>query len=239
MGGKGKVLLVEDETKIARVLELELRHEGYDVTLAKTGPDGLEQARLAVWDIVLLDIMLPGMTGLDVLKQLRQSGVKVPVILLTARDAVHDKVAGLDLGANDYVTKPFAIEELMARIRGLIRTFRAQPAGVEEDKMLRVDDLELNEKSRAVKRGGQTIDLTPREYELLHFFMKHPGAVLSREQILSDVWGYDFAGDTNLVDVYVRYLRQKIDEGFKLKLLQTSRGVGYYLKDAAAEEKPL
>lgn len=233
----GKVLLIEDEHKIARVLQLELRHEGYEVTLAKTGPEGLKLALAEVWDVILLNIMLPGISGLKVLEQIREANKAVPVILLTARDSTPDKVNGLDLGANDYVTKPFAIEELMARIRGLIRTFRVQPS--EEEGVLRVADLELHEKSRTVKRTGQPVDLTPREFELLLFFMKHPGDVLSREQILSDVWGYDFAGDTNLVDVYVRYLRQKIDEGFKVKLIQTSRGVGYYLKEPLTEDKPV
>ncbi|GAA3404956.1 response regulator transcription factor [Paenibacillus hodogayensis] len=232
----GKVLLVEDEHKIARVLELELRHEGYEVTLARNGPDGLELARGGSWDVILLNIMLPGITGLDVLKQIRETNRTVPVILLTARDTVPDKVNGLDLGANDYMTKPFAIEELMARIRGLIRTSRVQSR--EDEDVYRVGDLSLDAKSRTVKRGEEPIELTPREFELLLYFMKHPGEVLSREHILSDVWGYDFAGDTNLVDVYVRYLRQKIDEGFKTKLIQTSRGVGYYLKHPQPEGKP-
>lgn len=232
----GKVLLVEDERKIARVLELELRHEQYDVTLATTGPEGLKLALDGGWDIILLNIMLPGLTGLEVLERIRESNKTVPILLLTARDTVPDKVSGLDLGANDYVTKPFAIEELMARIRGLIRTTRQRQDGGE--RVYRVADLELDEKARSVQRAGEPIELTPREYELLLYFMKHAGTVLSREQILSDVWGYDFAGDTNLVDVYVRYLRQKIDEGAKTKLIQTSRGVGYYLKDAAADDKP-
>lgn len=232
----GKVLLVEDERKIARILELELRHEGYEVTLAKTGPDGLELALGNVWDVILLNIMLPGISGLEVLERIRETNESVPVILLTARDTVPDKVNGLDLGANDYITKPFAIEELMARIRGLIRSSRLLHP--REDTVYRVDDLTLDAKSRAVTRGGESIELTPREFDLLLFFMKQPGVVLSREQILSDVWGYDFAGDTNLVDVYVRYLRQKIDEGFKTKLILTSRGVGYYLKAPQSEDKP-
>lgn len=232
----GKVLLVEDERKIARVLELELRHEGYRMTLAETGPDGLEQALQNNWDVILLDIMLPGMTGLEVLERIRETNKTVPIILLTARDSVPDKVNGLDLGANDYVTKPFAIEELMARIRRHIRTTRLQPGA--DESVYRIDDLTLEAKSRKVTREQETIDLTPREFELLLYFMKNPGAVLSREQILADVWGYDFAGDTNLVDVYVRYLRQKIDEGFKTKLIQTSRGVGYYLKGPPSGDKP-
>ncbi|MEF3301708.1 response regulator transcription factor [Paenibacillus sp. GYB003] len=230
----GKVLLVEDERKIARVLELELRHEGYEVTLAENGPDGLELALGDDWDVILLNIMLPGITGLEVLRRIRETNRTVPIILLTARDTVPDKVTGLDLGANDYLTKPFAIEELMARIRGLIRTSKLLSG--DDESVYQVDDLKLDAKSRSVEREGVAIDLTPREFELLLFFMKHPGVVLSREQILSDVWGYDFAGDTNLVDVYVRYLRQKIDEGFKTKLIQTSRGVGYYLKGIAGDK---
>lgn len=232
----GKVLLIEDEHKIARVLELELRRAGYETTLAKNGPDGLKLALGSFWDVILLNVMLPGISGLEVLERIRDANKTVPVILLTARDSVPDKVNGLDLGANDYVTKPFAIEELMARIRGLIRSSRLQLN--EEESVYRVADLSLDAKTRIVKRGDETIDLTPREFELLLFFLKQPGTVLTREQILSDVWGYAFAGDTNLVDVYVRYLRQKIDERFKTKLIQTSRGVGYYLKDPPPEGKP-
>lgn len=233
----GKVLLVEDERKIARVLELELKHEGYETTVARTGPEGLELAASDRWDVILLDIALPGMSGLELLERIRRTDRTTPVILLTARDSIPDKVSGLDLGANDYVTKPFAIEELMARIRGHIRFSRAQADG--DGETLKVDDLTLDTRTRTATRGGKTIELTPREFDLLHYFLKHAGTVLSREQILSDVWGYDFAGDTNLVDVYVRYLRQKIDEGAKMKLIQTSRGVGYYLRDPSAGEQPL
>lgn len=231
----GKVLLVEDEKKIARVLELELRHEQYEVTLAKTGPEGLKLAQMGAWDMILLDIMLPGMDGLEVLENLRKTNKTVPVIMLTARDSVPDKVSGLDLGANDYVTKPFAIEELMARVRGLIRASRLKAEG--KEMTYRVDDLTLDAQTRTVVRSGANIELTPREFELLLYFMKHAGTVLSREQILADVWGFEFAGDTNLVDVYVRYLRQKVDEGHKTKLIQTSRGVGYYMKDPSEGEK--
>lgn len=229
----GNILLIEDERKIARVLELELGHEGYAVRVAHDGAEGLELAKEQVWEMILLDIMLPGLSGLEVLKRIRESDPLVPVLLLTARDSISDKVTGLDLGANDYVTKPFAIKELTARIRGLIRTSRLRHDG---HGAYRVADLELDERSRTVRRSGERIDLTPREFKLLLYFMKNAGSVLSREQILSDVWGYDFAGDTNLVDVYVRYLRQKIDEGYKLKLLQTSRGVGYFLKKAAGDK---
>lgn len=231
----GKVLLVEDERKIARVLELELRHEQYEVTLAKTGTEGLKLAQTGIWDIILLDIMLPGMNGLEVLEELRKTNKSVPVIMLTARDSVPDKVSGLDLGANDYVTKPFAIEELMARVRGLIRSSKLRAEGKEQT--YRVDDLTLDALTRTVVRGGANIELTPREFELLLYFMKHAGTVLSREKMLAEVWGFEFAGDTNLVDVYVRYLRQKVDEGHKTKLIQTSRGVGYYMKDPSEGEK--
>ena len=223
---EGRVLLVEDEDKIARVLELELRHEGYDVVRTDNGREALALALEREWDVILLDVMLPELSGLDVLRQIRASNRNVPVILLTARDSVRDKVVGLDLGANDYVTKPFAFEELLARMRSVRRTANI---GQEPAERYYIADLCVDDAARRVWRGGQPIELTPREYDLLLYMVQNAGKVLTREQLLSDVWGYDFHGDTNLVDVYIRYLRRKIDYGHKTKLIQTSRGVGYFI----------
>lgn len=224
-----RILIIEDEVKIARVLELELEHEGYTVGWAKDGREGLELAMEQQWDIVLLDIMLPKLNGIEVLRRIRQSNQDIPVILLTARDTVPDKVSGFEHGANDYVTKPFAIEELLARIRNLLRIF--QQKDQDTSPVIRIDDLEINEASREVQRDGTVIELTPKEFDLLIYLAKNKNNVNSREQILSDVWGYDFIGDTNVIDVYIRYLRQKIDSGRKRKLIHTSRGVGYILKE--------
>jgi len=224
-----RILIIEDEAKIARVLQLELEHEGYMVGWAKDGREGLELAMEQQWELVLLDIMLPKLNGIEVLRRIRQSNQDIPVILLTARDTVPDKVSGFEHGANDYVTKPFAIEELLARIRNLLRIF--QQKDQDTSPVIRIDDLEINEASREVQRDGTAIELTPKEFDLLIYLAKNKNNVNSREQILSDVWGYDFIGDTNVIDVYIRYLRQKIDSGRKRKLIHTSRGVGYILKD--------
>ncbi|MED4603109.1 response regulator transcription factor [Paenibacillus validus] len=223
---KRSILVIEDEQQIARVLELELRHEGYEVKVAGDGLSGLELALGQTWSLIVLDVMLPGSSGLEVLRRLRQDGRLVPVILLTARDSTPDIVGGFEQGANDYVTKPFVIEELLARIRNLIRM--TEPA-TDDQQTLTVGDLVLEPASRKVMRGGRPIELTPTEFELLHYMMKHAGQVLSREQIITDVWGYEHTGDTNIVDVYVRYLRLKIDKGHRPKLIRTARGIGYAL----------
>lgn len=227
------ILLIEDEAKIARVVTLELQHEGYLVTHAEDGQKGIELALGADWDLILLDIMLPELSGMDVLRRFRRVNRRVPVILLTARDAVPDKVEGLDLGANDYLTKPFAMEELLARIRNHLRMAELQTQGDADphNEIYSIDNLSLDPKTRIVQREGKSIDLTPREFDLLQFLLENKETVLSREQILSEVWGFDFIGDTNLVDVYIRYLRQKIDKGFKHNLIQTSRGIGYYVTE--------
>lgn len=231
---KYTILVVEDEDKIARILQLELEHDGYDVLRASNGREALEIAFDGGWDLMLLDIMLPELSGLEVLRRVRENGIILPVILLTARDAVPDRVSGLDLGANDYVTKPFAIEELLARIRNLLRMAQqpATAAAPSADDEVQVDDLTMNIRTRQVRREEQQIDLTPKEFDLLFYLINHQGEVLSREQILSEVWGYDFIGDTNVVDVYIRNLRQKIDKGFASKLIHTLRGVGYLVKDS-------
>ena len=225
-----RILLVEDEEKLARFVELELTHEGYQVEKAFDGRTGLELAEKGGFDLLLLDIMLPGLNGLEVLRRLRKSDDHVPVIMLTARDAVMDKVTGLDMGADDYVTKPFSIEELLARIRAALRKQTVQK---KEDSLLSCADLTVDVSRHRVTRGGKEIELTGREFSLLQFFMENKTIVLSRDQLLEKVWGYDYLGETNVVDVYVRYLRGKIDEGFEPKLLQTVRGVGYVLRDDA------
>ncbi len=225
-----RILLVEDEEKLARFVELELTHEGYQVEKAFDGRTGLDMAEKGGYDLLLLDIMLPGLNGLEVLRRLRKNDDHVPVIMLTARDAVMDKVTGLDMGADDYVTKPFSIEELLARIRAALRKQITQK---QEENLLSCADLTVDVSRHRVTRGGKEIELTGREFSLLQFFMENKTIVLSRDQLLEKVWGYDYMGETNVVDVYVRYLRGKIDEGFEPKLLQTVRGVGYVLRDDA------
>ena len=222
-----KILLVEDEEKLARFVELELKHEGYAVDKAFDGRVGLEMAEGGQYDLLLLDIMLPGLNGLEVLRRLRKSSA-VPVIMLTARDAVMDKVTGLDMGADDYVTKPFSIEELLARIRA---SLRKQSAQKQESGLLSCGGLTVDVSRHKVTRDGKEIELTGREFSLLQYFMENKTIVLTRDQLLEKVWGYEYLGETNVVDVYVRYLRGKIDDGFDQKLLQTVRGVGYVLRE--------
>lgn len=225
-----RILIIEDEEKIARVLQLELSHEGYDVVHVEDGRKGWEIATGEHWHLILLDIMLPELNGLEVLRRIRQVNQDVPIILLTARNSIPEKVSGLDYGANDYVTKPFAIEELLARIRNLLRlTFKHASLHA---KPLQIDDLRIHLQTREVTRDTQKIELTAKEFELLQYLVQNQGNVVSREQILSEVWGYDFPGDTNTVDVYIGYLRQKIDKGFDSKLIHTIRGVGYVIKDS-------
>lgn len=222
-----RILIVEDEEKIARFLELELTHEGYEVEIAGDGRSGLDQAESGDFDLILLDIMLPGLSGFEVLRRLRKES-DVPVIMLTARDHVMDKVSGLDMGADDYITKPFQIEELLARIRTALRKQRREE---DQSNVLQVGDLELDVARHLVTYKDEVIDLTAREFTLLQTFMENAEIVLSRSQLLSQVWGYDFDGETNVVDVYVRYLRQKIDDVYDVKFIHTVRGVGYTLRD--------
>ena len=219
-----RILVVEDDRDLARYVELALTHEGYAVTVAHDGEEGLRQAS-SDQDLVLLDVMLPGLGGMQVLQAVRRrSGV--PVILLTARDRTEDKVQGLDLGADDYLTKPFKLEELLARIRSVAR----RQQGPVQD-VLEVADLRLDRLERSVQRGGRPIELTKREFALLEYLMRHEGHPQSREAILEHVWGYDFYGTTNVVDVYIYQLRSKIDEPFEQTLLHTVRGVGYVLRE--------
>jgi len=220
-----RILVVEDEKKVAGFLAQGLEAEHYAVEIARDGEEALGRVASSEFDLVILDIMLPKRDGLAVLREIRARGLDVPVLLLTARDAVSDKVSGLDLGADDYLTKPFAFVELLARVRALLR--RGAPATPE----LHLADLSLNPATRQVTRAGRRIDLTAKEYALLEFFLRQPGRVLSRPLIAQHVWGVDFDTFTNVIDVYVNYLRRKIDADFESKLLHTVRGVGYVLKE--------
>lgn len=219
-----KILIIEDEEKIARFVELELGYEGYTTTKAFDGRTGLELAVTGEFDLVLLDVMLPQLSGMEVLRRIRRVS-SVPIIMLTARDSVVDKVSGLDSGASDYITKPFAIEELLARIRTALRKT------MQEDVVLSASGLLLDMSRHTVTVKGTPVELTKREFDLLHYLLKNKGLVISREALLENVWGFDFAGETNAVDVYVRFLRGKIDEVFDIKLIHTVRGVGYVIKD--------
>lgn len=226
-----KILVVEDEVGIARILQLELEHEGYEVGLASDGKQGYEMISTGEYQLVLLDVMLPKMSGIEVLRQVRQAGNLIPIILLTARDTVPDKVSGFEHGANDYITKPFAVEELLARVRNILRIFQQKPKDAEGSDVIVLGDLTIELRTRKVTRKDNVIELTPREFELLVFLIEHVNEEKSREEILSEVWGYDFIGETNLVDVYIRYLRQKLDKGYRYKLIHTVRGVGYMIKE--------
>lgn len=220
-----KILVIEDEERIRQFLQRGLSFEGYRVETAEDGQTGLELARENPPDLVLLDLMLPGIDGLEVCRRLRAAS-DVPILMLTAKEAVDDRVAGLDAGADDYLVKPFAFDELMARVRALLR--RAQPA---QPQVYRFADLELDTGTRQGRRGEHTFDLTAKEYELLELFMSHPRQVLTREIIFDRVWDYDFGGESNIIEVYVRYLRQKTEEGGLPRLIHTVRGIGYVLRD--------
>ena len=226
-----RILIIEDDPKIVRFLELELRHEGYEAESAYNGRTGLEMIMSGGYDLVLLDVMLPEISGFEVLRRIRQEK-EIPVIMLTAKDDVTDKVKGLDLGADDYVTKPFAIEELLARVRGALRKKEIISQNLT---VYRIADLELDSANHTVTRASTTRDLTKKEYDLLKFLIENKGIILTREQILQHVWGFDFFGNTNVVDVYIRYLRAKIDDEFDEKLIQTIRGVGYSVRSCAHE----
>ena len=220
-----RILIVEDERKIARFLELELQHEGYEVETAGDGRTGLEKALNWKPDLMILDLMLPELSGIEVCRRLRHES-DVPIIMLTAKDDVSDKVMGLDMGADDYMTKPFAIEELLARIRVGLKKHRAVAAAPAAN-VLTAGKLVLDPAKYSVTIDGAPISLTKKEFDLLKYLMQHKGQAVTRDALLSDVWGYDYAGDTNVVDVYIRYLRHKIDEPFGVKTLHTIRAVGY------------
>ena len=226
-----KILIVEDDEKLARMMELELGHEDYETEKAADGVSGLKAAEDGDHDLILLDIMLPGMSGIEVLRRLRRSK-ETPVILLTARDETVDKVLGLDSGADDYITKPFAIEELLARIRAAMRKGRKGGDGEGQDgagecSTLEYEGLIVDKDAHKAVFNGEDIELTHKEFELLVCLLENKGRVMSRDALLNKVWGYDFIGETNAVDVYVRFLRSKIDERFDMKIITTVRGAGY------------
>jgi two-component system copper resistance phosphate regulon response regulator CusR len=220
-----RVLVIEDETKVGSFIKRALEEESYAVDLCEDGAQGLDMALSGSYDLIMIDLMLPSLPGLEVLTRLRKEKIQTPVLILTAQSKVDQRVKGLDAGADDYLTKPFAIDELLARVRALLRRGPAESAGV-----LQIDDLMLNPATREVTRGGQRIDLTVKEYALLEYFMRHAGRVLTRPMISDHVWNQDFDTFTNVIDVYVNYLRNKIDRGRAKKLIHTIRGSGYMLK---------
>ncbi len=223
---KAHILVVEDEAKLAQFIKMELEFEDYQVTHAADGFTGLSAAREIQPDLILLDWMLPGISGPEICRRLRQTGDKVPIIILTAKDEVSDRVTGLDAGADDYVVKPFSIEELLARVRANLR--REQE---EETDLIQFSNLTLNRSTREVFRDRRSIELTAKEFDLLEYLLSHPRQVLTRDQILERVWGYDFMGDSNIIEVYIRYLRLKLEEQKEQRLIQTVRGVGYVLRE--------
>jgi two-component system, OmpR family, response regulator len=224
-----RVLVVDDEVNIAELIGMALRYEGFEVSVAHNGAKAVSTAKHVGPDAVVLDMMLPDLDGLEVLRRMRATDPDVPVVFLTARDAVEDRVAGLTAGGDDYVTKPFSLEELVARLRGLMRRTGARRA--EAGSVLTVGDLELDEDSHEVRRGGKEVALTATEFELLRFLMRNPRRVLSKAQILDRVWNYDFGGQANVVELYISYLRKKIDAG-REPMIHTMRGAGYVLKPA-------
>ncbi|MGO4110006.1 response regulator transcription factor [Paenibacillus sp. BK033] len=221
-----KLLLIEDEPNFARFVELELEHEGFEVTVVHNGREGFLLASGQEWDLILLDLMLPGLSGIEICRRLRSQRNKTPIIMLTARNSVMDRVSGLDSGADDYLPKPFEIEELLARIRALFR--RVDPSEDEENEKIEFHDLQVYVSSRTVKRDGEELSLTKREFDLLVVLLRNANNVLSRDQLLDLVWGFESGAETNVVDVYVRYIRQKLGGGDKY--IQTVRGVGYVMK---------
>ncbi|MFK4303013.1 DNA-binding response OmpR family regulator [Paenibacillus sp. RC254] len=220
-----KILLIEDEKNLARFIELELKHESYEVTVNYEGRKGLESALSKEWDIILLDLMLPGLNGIEVCRRIRKTK-QTPIIMLTARDGVMDKVMGLDSGADDYIPKPFAIEELLARMRSLLR----RSGSVEDTNQIIYNGLVLDSEARILTKDQQIIELTKREFDLLSILMQNIGRVMTRERLMELIWGYDSEVETNVVDVYIRYLRSKIDEPGEPSFIQTLRGLGYVIR---------
>lgn len=223
-----KILVVEDEEQIASFLRRGLTYEGYEVEVAPDGAVALSKARETRMDLVVLDLMLPGMDGLEVCRRLRTTNSSLPILILTARDSVSDRVQGLDAGADDYMVKPFALAELLARVRALLRR-----AGPGEPELLQFGDLKLDTGTRQVYRSEKLIELTSKEFDLLELFLRHPRKVLTRETIYDRVWGYDFGGESNIIEVYIRYLRQKLETDNHSRLLFTVRGVGYVLREVS------
>lgn len=228
-----RVLLVEDERKVSAYVKRGLEEQGYAVDAVYSGRDALDWAEAAPYDLIILDILLPELDGLSVCRELRRRGLRTPILMLTARDAVDDRVAGLDAGADDYLVKPFAMKELLARLRALTR----RAANADKSPVLQVADLSLDTRTHRVKRGGKTIELTAKEYAVLECLMREPERVLTRTMIAEHVWNYDVFNQSNVVDVYIRNLRRKIDDGHDLKLIHTVRGAGYRLS-AEPEAEP-
>lgn len=224
-----RILVIDDDPKIVSLVRRGLAFEGYDVDVATGGTEGLRKAAETPPDLVILDVMMPGLDGLEVCRRLRAAGDTVPVMMLTARDAIASRVQGLDVGADDYLVKPFALEELLARVRALLRRGRPAPAIADASLVLRYIDLELDTGTREARRGGRLFELTTKEYDLLCLFMQNPRQVLTRELLMDRVWGHDFSGESNVLEVYVGYLRQKMGEP---RLIQTVRGAGYVLKES-------
>ncbi len=224
-----KVLIIEDEVKLARFVELELKYEGYNVTVIHNGREGLDKFFEEKFDMILLDLMLPGLNGIEICRRIRKTS-DIPIIMLTAKDEVMDKVSGLDSGADDYLTKPFAIEELLARMRVALKHSRKKEDNKPKN-ILTLKNLTVDMDKRLVKVDSDVIELTKKEFELLVYLIQNKNIVISREQILNSVWGYTYMGETNVVDVYVRYLRSKLDEVYDEKYIYTIRGVGYFVKD--------
>lgn len=226
-----RILVVDDEIRIARFIELELKYEGYEVQVRYNGREGLSALKDTPFDLIILDVMMPDLSGIEVLRRVRQNS-DIPVIMLTAKGETMDKVMGLDFGADDYLTKPFEIEELLARIRSALRRYQRLSAPPEVTEIV-AGQLVMDFERHEVRYNKELVELTKKEFDLLENLIRNKGVVLSREKILNEVWGYDFMGDTNVVDVYIRYIRSKVDDRFNVKLIHTVRGVGYVLKDEA------
>ncbi len=227
-----RILLVEDESKVARFIQQGLQAEGYEVDIAADGKTGEKKAQTESFDLILLDVLLPKKNGFDVLQTLRKEKVRTPIVMLTARGTTEDIVSGLDLGADDYLTKPFVFNELLARVRSHLRR------GSQNKTVLKLGDLQLDTVTHKATRAGTAIELTTREYALLEFFLRNPGILLTRSQLAKEIWGFDFDPGTNIVDVYVNHLRKKVDSSFGIKLIHTERGKGYYCSEKDVLKKP-
>ena len=226
-----EILLIEDELKIARFLQLELTHEGYSLTIATEGRDGLIKAMDDKFDLIILDLMLPNLSGIEICRRLRSNNIQTPIIMLTAKSDVSDTVMGLDIGADDYMTKPFAIEELLARIRKILSRSKRENEKKEKEAIIKAGKIVLNKNTYSAHFDNEEISLTKKEFELLEYLMINKNIVLTREQIVSNVWGYDYESETNVTDVYIRYLRSKIDQKYNTHYIRTVRGIGYQFKD--------
>lgn len=222
------IIVIDDDDKITSMLKRALAFEGYSVTTAGNGVEGLKAMLSQDPDLIILDVMMPQIDGLEVCRRIRESGSQVPIMMLTAKDEISDRVRGLDLGADDYLVKPFALEELLARVRVLLR--RRSDTSVKSDTILTFEDLSLNVESREVVRGQHSIELTTKEFDLLHFLMQNPNRVLSKDTLMEKIWGFDFSGESNVLEVYIALLRQKLEEHGHKRIIQTVRGAGYVLR---------